>query len=149
MEKVKEVILEEAEKLLEQIAIKGEVSVDEVEGGFKLNIDTEENALLIGKHGNTLSSFENVLSLIVAKKTGEFVRITVEVGGYRQEREDYLSALALRLKDEVVDTGIEKTIRGLKPWERRVVHLALSEEGDVLTESSGEGRDRVLVIKRK
>lgn len=149
MENVKEIIVEEAEKLLEQIAIKGEVSVEEVEGGFKLSVNTEENALLIGKHGNTLSSFENVLSLIVAKKTGEFVRITVEVGGYRQEREDYLSSLALRLKDEVVETGVEKTIRGLKPWERRVVHLALSEEGDIITESSGEGRDRVLVIKRK
>lgn len=149
MENVKEIILEEAEKLLEQIAIKGEVSVDDVEGGFRLNVDTEENALLIGKHGNTLSSFENVLSLIVAKKTGEFARITVEVGGYRQEREDYLSSLALRLKDEVVETGVEKTVRGLKPWERRVVHLALSEEGDILTESSGEGRDRVLVIKKK
>lgn len=149
MENVKEVILEEAEKLLDKIVIKGEVTVDEVEGGFKLNVDTEENALLIGKHGNTLSSFENVLSLIVAKKIGEFVRITVEVGGYRQEREDYLSSLALRLKDEVVETGIEKTVRGLKPWERRVVHLALAEEGDIVTESTGEGRDRVLVIKRK
>ncbi len=149
MEKVREVVTEEAEKLLDKVGINGEVSVEEADGSFMVNVDTEENALLIGKHGNTLSSFENVLSLIVSKKIGEFTRVTVEVGGYRKEREDYLSSLALRLKDEVLETGIEKTVRGLKPWERRVVHLVLSEENGIETESTGEGRDRVLVIKRK
>ena len=149
MDETIKTIREEAEILLEKIGSAGSVEVSENEGMFNVHIDTEENALLIGKHGNTLSSLELVLSLIVAKKTGEFKRVIIEVGGYREAREDYLRDLAQRLHDEVVETGDEKTVRGLKPWERRVIHMHLSEMGDVNTESEGEERDRILVITKK
>lgn len=143
------IIKEEAEALLEKIDSQGSVEVSEKDEIFNVHIDTDENALLIGKHGNTLSSLELVLAQIVAKKTGEFKRIVIEVGGYREAREDYLRDLSQRLHDEVVETGSEKTVRGLKPWERRVIHMHLSEMGDVNTESEGEERDRVLVISKK
>jgi spoIIIJ-associated protein len=86
---------------------------------------------------------------MVAAKQEEYKRVIVEVGGYREERESYLQDLANRLKEEVVSTGSEKTIRGLKPWERRLIHMMLVEDGQVETESSGEDRDRVLVIRKK
>jgi len=149
MEDTIKVIKETTEDLLEKIDSKGSVEVAEADGMFNVHIDTEENALLIGKHGNTLSSLELIISLIVAKKVGEFKRVIVEVGGYREAREDYLRDLALRLHDEVIETGEEKTVRGLKPWERRVIHMHLSEMGDVNTESEGEERDRILVITKK
>lgn len=150
MEKVNKIIEEETDALLKKIGVNASVEVKEgEEESFNVHLDGEDNALLIGKHGNTLNSLELVLSLIVAEKTGNFSRIIIEVGGYREEREDYLKDLAQRLADEVVATGVEKTIRGLKPWERRVVHMYLSEGGDVVTESEGEARDRVLVIKKK
>ena len=147
-EKIK-IIEEEIKSLLDKLEVDAKVEVSEEEEGFKVLLDGEENALLIGKHGNTLSSLELILSLIVAKKTGEFKRIIIEVGGYRQAREEYLRDLAQRLADEVIETGTEKTVRGLKPWERRVIHMYLGEMGDVITESEGEDRDRILVIKRK
>jgi len=149
MDDLSKVIKEEAEVLLDKIGTSGSVDVEEVDGNFNLHLDTDENALMIGKHGNTLTSLELVLSLIIAKKVGEFKRIVIEVGGYRQAREDYLKDLAQRLHDEVLETGSEKTVRGLKPWERRVIHMHLGEMGDVITESEGEERDRVLVIKKK
>lgn len=150
MEETKKIIEEETKALLDKVGITATVEVTEGEdGSFNIHLDGEENALLIGKHGNTLSSLELILSLIVAKKTGEFKRTIIEVGGWRQEREDYLKDLAERLHAEVMETGSEKTVRGLKPWERRVIHMFLSEMGDVTTESEGESRDRVLVIKKK
>ena len=149
MEEVNKIVKEEAELLLEKIGTKGSVEVSEGEDSVNLHIDTDENALLIGKHGNTLSSLELIISLIVAKRVGEFKRVVIEVGGYRQAREDYLKDLAGRLRDEVVENGVEKTVRGLKPWERRVVHMHLAEDPDVVSESEGEDRDRVLVIKKK
>jgi spoIIIJ-associated protein len=149
MADVNKIVKEEAEELLSKIGTQGTVSIEDVEGSLNVHIDTEENALLIGKHGNTLSSLELILSLITAKRTGEFKRVVIEVGGYRQAREDYLKDLAGRLRDEVVATGVEKTVRGLKPWERRVVHMFLAEDPDVLSESEGEDRDRILVIKKK
>ena len=124
-------------------------STIDTEDGYEVAIETPDTALLIGKHGNTLSSFEYLLTQMVAAKTEEFKRVIVEVGGYREERESYLQDLSMRLKEEVVATGADKTIRGLKPWERRHVHMLLSEDNDVVTESEGEGRDRVLVIKKK
>jgi len=143
------VIEEEAKTLLEQTGISAQVQVAQEDDNYKIQIDTDENALLIGKHGNTLASLELVLSLIIAQKTGEFRRILLEVGGYRQAREDYLKDLADRLKEEVLTTGTERVVRDLKPWERRVIHMTLSENTDLITESEGEERDRVLVIRKK
>lgn len=138
-----------ATEFLNQIGVEATVSVSEDDNGYKVSLDTPENALLIGKHGNTLSSFEYLLSQMVAAKQDEYKRVIVEVGGYREERESYLNDLADRLKEEVISSGNEKTIRGLKPWERRLIHMRLVEDDQVSTESSGEDRDRVLVIKKK
>lgn len=150
MEKELKIIKKEAEALLSQIGIKSDVEVNSSEEGFTASFDAgEDNALLIGKHGNTLSSFELILTLIVANKLGEFRRVTVEVGSYRAEREQYLENLADKLKEEVVTSGYEKQVRGLKPWERRYVHLYLEKDDQVTTESVGEDRDRTLIIKRK
>lgn len=150
MEKENNVIKEEADKLLKEIGIKSEVEVSSGDEGFTVTLDAnEDNALLIGKHGNTLSSFELILTLIVSNKLGEFRRVTVEVGSYRAEREQYLETLADKLKEEVKTSGYEKQVRGLKPWERRYLHMYLEKDAEVTTESIGEDRDRTLIIKRK
>lgn len=149
MEKIEKVIKEETEALMDKLGVSSNLQLTKQEEGYFIMLDTEENALLIGKHGDTLSSLELILSLIVAKKLGEYVRITVEVGGYREAREDYLKNLVTRLKESVIETGVDKTVRGLKSWERRVVHLFLQGDPDIITESEGEGRDRVLVVKKK
>jgi spoIIIJ-associated protein len=144
-EKVQKII----EELLEKIGVTATVNVEALEDSYQVRLDGEENALLIGKHGNTLTSIELIATLILAKEIGEFKRITIEIGDYRREREDYLKDLAGRLRDDVISTGYEKTVRGLKPWERRLVHMYLSEDSEVITESTGDDRDRVLVIKKK
>ena len=149
MEEKATIIKEETELLLKKAGVDATIEVKEADDGFKVHVDAAENALLIGKHGNTLSSLELVLSLITAKKMDEFQRIILEVGGYREAREDYLIDLAERLREEVMATGSEKQVRGLKPWERRIIHMHLGESPEVVTESEGEERDRVLVIKKK
>lgn len=148
MEQKKDV-QKEVESLLSIVGVNGQVSVDESDEQYNVSVATEENALLIGKHGNTLSSLELILSIILAKKTGTYKRVVLEVGGYRKEREEYLKTLASRLKDEVLETGAEKTIRGLKPWERRLIHLEFSEDPEVQTESQGDERERILIIKKR
>lgn len=150
MEKENKIIKEAAEKLLSEIGIKSTIELEEKDESLILKLDAgDDNALLIGKHGNTLASLELIITLIVSNKLGEFRRVTVEVGSYRSEREQYLGELAEKLRDEVVNSGYEKTVRGLKPWERRFVHMLLQEDEEVMTESTGEDRDRVLVIKKK
>lgn len=142
-------IKKEVEALFAEIGLPTSAVVEAREEVFHITVDTQDNALVIGKHGNTLAALEHLIMLIVANKLGEFKRVMLEVGGYRQEREQYLLELADRLKSEVTETGVEKSIRGLKPWERRLVHMTLAEDGSVETESTGEDRDRILVIKKK
>ena len=150
MEKEIKIIQKEIEKLLKQIGITSTINVEGNDEGFTVVLDAaEDNALLIGKHGNTLASLELIITLIVANKLGEFKRTTVEVGSYRSEREQYLQELADKLKEEVITSGYEKQVRGLKPWERRFLHMYLQEDEEVMTESVGEDRDRTLVIKKK
>lgn len=150
MENQSELVKKEIEAVLKQIGVKSEVELEESENGFTAVLDAgEDNALLIGKHGNTLAALELVVTLITTNKLGEFKRVTLEIGSYREEREQYLRELVDKLKSEVIDSGYEKPVRGLKPWERRFVHMYLQEDSDVMTESIGEDRDRTLVIKKK
>lgn len=150
MENQNDLVKKEIEALLKKIGVKSEVEIDENDNGFTAVLDAgEDNALLIGKHGNTLAALELVVTLIATNKLGEFKRVTLEIGSYREEREQYLRELVDKLKNEVIDSGYEKPVRGLKPWERRFVHMYLQEDNDVVTESVGEDRDRTLVIKRK
>lgn len=142
-------IKKQTEELLKKTDVEAAVTVTEEEGSFMVGIDATDNALLIGKHGNTLSSLEHIITLMVAKQEGEFKHVTVEIGDYRKEREEYLRDLVERLKSEVLDTGVSKSIRGLKPWERRLVHMYVAGNEGITTESEGEGRDRVLYIKKK
>lgn len=142
-------IQKQIENLLKAASIEAKVTVVEENETFMVTIDGDDNALLIGKHGNTLSSLEHIIALMVAKNTGEFKHVTVEVGDYRKEREEYLRDLVSRLKEEVLTTGVSKSIQGLKPWERRLVHMYLADDTDVVTESEGEDRERTLYIKKK
>lgn len=150
MEKEVKIVQEEIENLLKKIGVESTVEVEKGEESFLAVLDAQDdNALLIGKHGNTLASLELIVTLIVSNKLGEFKRVTIEVGSYRSEREKYLMELADKLKEEVISSGYDKPIRGLKPWERRFVHMYLQDDNDITTESTGEERERTLVIKKK
>jgi spoIIIJ-associated protein len=140
------------EELLSLMATgaKATVSYDKNNKTFIVNIDTEnETGLLIGKKGETLSSIQTILGILFKGKTGEWNRVVVNVGDYREKEEDYLESLALATAQRARETGEPQNLYNLKPWQRRIVHLALSEEKDVVTESQGEGEERYLIVKPK
>ena len=110
-------------------------------------LNTKDTGLVIGYHGDTLEGLQLVLSLCVARKLGRFVRISLDVGDYKKNRAEWLKTLALETKERVMSEGKEIIIPELKSWERRIVHLLLEKDKEVLSESQGEGRDRVLVVK--
>ncbi len=140
------VITKTAEKLLSLLGVSGSVDTTEQDGAFQVVVETEEGGMLIGYHGESLESFQTILSLVASREIGEFVRVNVEVGDYKKNRVEYLKHLAMQAKEQALSqqTGISLS---LKPWERREVHLLHQEDNEVTTESMGEGRDRVLVVK--
>ena len=136
-------------ELFDLLGIKESFEVEETEDLISINLNTEESGIIIGRHGDTLESLQLILSLIIAKENGEFKRVSLEVGDYKKNREDYLKSLATQTKDRAMSENREISLPNLKPWERRIVHMYLSEDEEVISESIGEGRDRTLVVRPK
>ena len=147
-----ETVLELANQLLSQMGVsaKAEGTFDEEGNAVSLNIKTESEAgLLIGKRGETLLSLQTVLSLMVKTKLGEWVRIVVNVADWREKEENYLKEMATSSAHRVKQTGEPQALYHLNSGQRRIIHMFLSEDPEVTTESVGEGEERYLLIKPK
>jgi len=134
-------------ELLEVLEIDGDFEMIQKDGLVDVVLNTNNSGMVIGYHGEILESLQLILSLIIAKKIGRFVRISLEVDNYKKNRTEWLKNLTLQAKERALLENQEIPLSGLKSWERRVVHLMLQEDNEVMSESTGEGRDRVLVIK--
>ncbi len=124
-------------------------ATDGEDGAVELSIKSEDSALLIGYHGKTISALGTIMGVISYEKFGEKVPVLVDVDGWRSRREETVTQIALSTAARVKETGEAAPIYNLSPFERRVAHMALSEDEGVITESEGEGRDRHLVVKPK
>tara|TARA_Y100000815_G_scaffold274731_1_gene309805 strand:- start:1910 stop:2569 length:660 start_codon:yes stop_codon:yes gene_type:complete len=115
-------------------------------GGPLFEIEGDDSGLLIGRKGETLRSLQFMVRFLVSRKTGERANLSVDVEGYDDRRRQSLSSLANRVAQRVVKTGRSIELEPMNPRERRLVHITLSENGDVYTESSGTGEGRRVVI---
>jgi spoIIIJ-associated protein len=136
-------------KFFETLGIETKLEISEEEDIVSIILDTNDTGIIIGYHGETLEALQIILSLILAKESGGFRRVSVEVGDYKKNREEWLHKLALDAKEKALFGKKEVYLTDLKAWERRVVHMALQNDEEVITESSGEGKERVLIVKPK
>ena len=146
-EKQAQKIQEVAEKLLSLLGISAQIHVTAGEEAAQVMLETEESGMLIGYHGETLESLQTILSLVASRELGEFVRVSIEVGDYKKNRVEYLKHLVSQAKEQALSQNTGISLSSLKSWERREVHMMLADDAEVTTESMGEGRDRVLVVK--
>lgn len=136
-------------KLFAEVEIEGTFELIESGESIDVMLDTKDTGIVIGYHGEILEALQLIASLMVAKKIGTFVRISIEVGDYKKNRTEYLEKLAQQAKERVISEGREQELSDLKSWERRIVHMFLQDDDQVTSESVGEGRDRHLVVKLK
>lgn len=111
-----------------------------------LDVTGDDLGILIGRRGQTLSSLQYVVRLILAHQTQARVPIVIDVEGYKQRRYEALQALAQRMAEQVKTRGRPFTLEPMLAYERRIIHLALADDPDVTTESVGEGESRKVVI---
>ena len=135
------------EKLFSILEIEGTFTLEEQDDILDVMMETQDTGIVIGYHGEVLESLQLILSLSIAKKIGRFVRVSIEVDGYKKNRTEYLHNLAMQVKEKALAENKEQVLSSLKSWERRIIHLYLQNDEQVISESSGEGKDRVLVIK--
>lgn len=143
---LKEILLE----VLTLLGVSGEVEAKLKEDEtIALSISTENPALLIGYHGKTASALQTVLGVMAYKKFGERIRILIDVDGWRKRRDEVVAQLASSAAQRAKETNTPQPIFNLTPYERRIVHMALAEDSEIVTESEGEGRERHIVVKPK
>ncbi|MDP9237479.1 MAG: protein jag [Chloroflexota bacterium] len=144
--------------LLELMGVTADVSIRDAEtpgdglGMAKavLDVEGDDLGILIGRRGETLASLQYLLNLMASRQLGQHMSFTVDIEGYRRRREKQLNTLAFRMAEQVKRTRRPVTLEPMPPNERRIIHLALAEDGQVETSSLGEGDTRkVSIIPRR
>ena len=142
------------DELLALMKVEADVSIRDAEtpgdglgmANAVLDVEGDDLGILIGRRGDTLAALQYVLNLMVAQKLGRQEFFTVDVEGYRRRRENSLTSLARRTADQVKRTGRPVELEPMPAHERRIIHLVLSENRSVSTESVGEGEERRVEI---
>jgi spoIIIJ-associated protein len=151
IEIVKNVLIE----LLEKMGFTAEVEVIKPEKAFDeegetspviFNIRGDDHGVLIGRRGQTLEAIQYLVRLITSKKTSNKLPIMIDVENYKRHRYDDLRVLATNIAQQVKTSKMSFKLEPMPAFERRIVHMALADDADVMTESTGEGEFRKVVI---
>lgn len=118
---------------------------------YRIDIDTDAASMLIGFHGETIYALQHLLKTIMWTKTGENVFVVVDVDSYRRRQEESVKKMAIKKVETLRKTQQEQMLPPMSAYFRRIVHLYLTgkEFKDVMTESTGEGDHRQIVIKTR
>ena len=114
-----------------------------------VDLSGDEMGVLIGKRGQTLDSLQYLISLVVNKGTGEYIRVKVDTENYRQRRKETLENLAKNISYKVKRTRRPVSLEPMNPYERRIIHSALQNDKYVTTHSEGEEPFRRVVVTPK
>lgn len=114
-----------------------------------LNLRGKGLGILIGKHGQTLNALQYLTNLAAGRLYHHRYFVMLDVENYRSRREQTLTALAKRLAEKAKRTGEFVELEPMEPGERRIIHLALQADPDIVTDSEGEGSGRHVVIRLK
>ena len=139
------------EKLISDMELDAEVSMTEGESGeHRIFISGQSAAILIGHHGETLDSLQYLANLAANKRVGgkkeEYVKITVDVEGYRAKREETLRDLARRRAAQVLKYKKSFMFEPMNPYERRIIHSEIQNIEGVSTNSIGSENNRKIVV---
>jgi|SRR3989338_2457510 len=144
---IKNKINEKLGSMLDLLGIKYEIEfVKEESDSIKLEIKTEQSNLLIGYHGETLSSLQHILNVMLFKEFGEQTRVVIDISGYRQERERKLIELAISASDKARFINKSVALYPMNSYERKIVHEKISTLDGVSSISEGEGYNRRVII---
>ena len=129
---------------LPDIAI--ERGTDEEENTLTFNLSGEEEGFVIGRRGETLDALQYLASLVANHSEEGYVKVTVNVGNYRDKREKTLEILGRKLAFKAVKTGKKTSLEPMYPYERRIIHTAVQKVNGAISWSEGEGAARHVVI---
>ena len=139
------------EKLISDMGLDAQVVMTEGENGeHRISISGQSAAILIGHHGETLDSVQYLANLAANKRVGgkkeDYVKITVDVEGYRAKREETLRELARKRAAQVLKYKKSFMFEPMNPYERRIIHSEIQNIEGVSTNSIGSENNRKIVV---
>lgn len=143
-EKVEEIVREFFEKMTFEVEVE---VLPQAEASLPIKIKTDEPQVLIGQGGETLAEIQRLLRIILRKQLAEDFYPDIDINDYKEKKAEYLKEMAKEAAYDVALTKKEKELPPMSSYERRIVHMALAERVDVVSESVGEGPERRIVIK--
>lgn len=147
IEEIKKAIEDLVEKMGFVCEVEIKETIQEEKNILICNIKTEESKYLIGQYGINLQALQHIARVIIRKKTQDKADFILDVNFYRQEKNEAVVSLAKNMAQQALDEKRAVILRPMPPYERRLVHMELSGNSQVKTESIGEGEDRRIVIK--
>jgi spoIIIJ-associated protein len=147
-ETVKE-LLEKMKVFAKVTAHYGEPEEPGDEKQVMVDINGDDLSILIGRRTETLNALQYIASLIVSKQLEKWVPLVIDIQGYRSRRTRALQQLARRMAEQAVHTGKRQTLEPMPANERRIIHMELSNNTQVITESTGEEPNRKVTIVLK
>ena len=150
-EKNREIIKATVEELLAKMGFEASIEItqsedDPLSATCNIQTDTDSN-LLIGQGGVNLQALQHIARLLLRKKIEEKIRFVIDVNSYRQEKNQSIIEMANSAAQQAVSERRAVVMRPMSTYERRIVHMELSKNSEVVTESIGEGEGRKVVVK--
>ena len=146
---VAEYVKELVKEIINNMGLNCNLEVKKRENGLNITIVSENNSILIGKNGRTLDSLTSIIKHSIYNEIGEYYPFVLDVGEYKQAREQKLERMAKKVAREVAYTKVPAKLDPMNSYERRIVHSILADNKKVTTESEGEEPNRCVVIKPK
>ncbi len=139
-------IKEYLEDIYSNIGLKVEVNISE-DKGIKVNVNSDDNALLIGRDGKNLKAMQTIVNSLVYNFTKERTTVVIDSNNYKEKRIKQLEILATKTAKDVSRTKLPVKLHAMNSFERRIVHAKLTDWDNIITESEGSEPNRYLVIK--
>ena len=148
-EDLKARVLELVRKIAEAMGLSLEASITETGDGLRVDLEGESGELLLRRKGEALQALQHLVNAAFRHQLAENKRIAVDCMGFRRDKEAELRQMVHFLAERATRTGEEQTLGPLNPYDRRVVHLAVAEEGTVTSESIGDAFMKTVIIAPK
>ena len=134
------------QSVAEKMGLNLKAAAEEMPDGLRVNLEGEDGSMLTRRQGEALAALQHLVSAVYRHETTEGRRLVVDCQGYRKGKDAELRKMALFLGEKAKSTGLAQEIGPLNPYERRIVHLAVSEIEGISSESIGDAFEKTVII---
>ena len=126
-----------------------QVTAEETPDGTRINVEGEDGGVLVRRGGEGLQALQHLVATTFRRQLGDDQRVVIDCNGFRRDKDAELRQMAKFIAEKALSTGIAQEMGPLNPYERRIVHMAVTEDPRVSSESIGDAFMKTVIISAK